>query len=324
MPRIAYIDRKFSPASMEIIRVANEIVTDYQAQGLSLTLRQLYYRFIARAAFPNTEQSYKRLGSILNDARLAGLLDWNSLEDRTRNLVSRTHWGTPGTIIDGAARSYGIDLWEGQEYRVQVWVEKDALSAIVGTVAERWDTAYFACRGYVSQSEMWDAAQRFIHASEAGQLPVIIHLGDHDPSGIDMTRDIRDRLALFTSRSYADEVEVKRIALNMDQVEEHDPPPNPAKTTDARFTSYSERFGDESWELDALEPRVLSTLIEEALLDYLDVEMFEARQALQERQRVHLSLAASHWSDLSARIEAEYKADFEAALARLGTGASNE
>lgn len=78
---------------------------------------------------------------------------------------------------------------------------------------------------------------------------VILHLGDHDPSGIDMTRDISDRLELFGA-----DVEVKRIALNWDQIDEFTPPPNPAKLSDSRAGAYIAEYGDESWELDALEP----------------------------------------------------------------------
>ena len=86
MSKIAYIDRTFRGATLDIITHANTIITDYTAQGLKLTLRQLYYRFVAADMLPNTTQSYNRLGSIINDGRLAGLIDWESIEDRTRNV----------------------------------------------------------------------------------------------------------------------------------------------------------------------------------------------------------------------------------------------
>lgn len=53
-------------------------------------------------------------------------------------------------------------------------------------------------------------------------------------------------------------VEVRRLALNMEQVRKYDPPPNPAKVTDSRFAAYCDQFGDESWELDALSPKVVA------------------------------------------------------------------
>ena len=76
----------------------------------------------------------------------------------------------------------------------------------------------FACRGYASQSEQWRAGKRLANYLRANQRVVILHLGDHDPSGIDMTRDNDDRLSMFARSS---RVELKRVALNMDQVEQY-------------------------------------------------------------------------------------------------------
>jgi aspartate/tyrosine/aromatic aminotransferase len=42
-------------------------------------------------------------------------------------------------------------------------------------------------QGYVSQSEMWGAAERLKKVSRGKDI-VILHLGDHDPSGKDMSR----------------------------------------------------------------------------------------------------------------------------------------
>lgn len=106
---------------------------------------------------------------------------------------------------------------------------------------------------------------------DAGQAPVILHLGDHDPSGIDMTRDIVARLEVFTD--YAG-IEVRRVALNMDQVEQYGPPPNPAKLTDSRVGQYIAVYGLDSWELDALEPQVIVDLIEQKTLERRDADLW--------------------------------------------------
>jgi hypothetical protein len=268
--RIQYIDKKFGDKSLSLIGQSNTIIQGYQAEGYTLTLRQLYYRLVAAAIIPNTQKSYDRVGCIINDARLAGVLDWDAIEDRTRNLSSLGHWESPSDIIGAAAQSYRVDKWEGQEYRPELWVEKEALAGIVERTAERNDVGYLSCRGYMSQSEMHAAAVRFIGYLQAGQTPLVIHLGDHDPSGIDMTRDIAARLELFISHHMGRTIEVNRIALNMDQIEEYSPPPNPAKVTDSRAAAYIARFGGESWELDALEPSVLDALMERTILKYRD------------------------------------------------------
>ena len=89
MSREIYIERSFSAASTAIIQTANDICENYAQQGYDLSLRQLYYQFVSRALLPNTEQNYKRLGSIISDARLAGLLDWDYIKDRGRETPVR-------------------------------------------------------------------------------------------------------------------------------------------------------------------------------------------------------------------------------------------
>jgi hypothetical protein len=136
---------------------------------------------------------------------------------------------------------------------------------------------------------------------------VVLHLGDHDPSGLDMSRDIRERLQLFASGHLgwtdAQRIEVRRIALNFDQVEEYDPPPNPAKLTDSRGAGYVAEHGYESWELDALEPRVLAGLIDEAIADVVDMDLLEERRGDQERERERLQAVSDQWDEVVDLLE---------------------
>lgn len=288
MTKIAYIEKRFNAKARQTIKRANEIIAEYEAHGLVLTLRQLYYQFVARDWIPNTMKSYKALGNTINDARLAGLISWDAIEDRTRNIRSRPHWTDPAGVIYSAAEGYGIDLWEGQQRRVEVWIEKDALIGVIERPCAELDVPYFSCRGYTSQSELWRAAQR--HRGY-GTPTVVIHLGDHDPSGKDMTRDIEERLQLFGADS-----SVERIALNMDQIKRWNPPPNPAKVTDSRFAAYEAEFGSSSWELDALDPRKIDALVRSSIEDYLDQDLFDERVLQQEGDRTLLRKCSTRWS----------------------------
>jgi hypothetical protein len=295
MPYIPYIEPKnFRPSSLAIIELADQIATSYKRRGFNLTLRQLYYQFISRDAFPNTEKSYNRLGSIINDARLSGLIDWEHIEDRGRESHGTGWLGTePPSIEDQISYlqySHSLDMWEGQDRRIEVWVEKQALEEVAQRAANGFRVGYFACKGYVSQSEMWRAGERLRQAVDAGQEPLILHLGDHDPSGIDMTRDIRERLELFVG----EEVEVRRLALNMPQIRELNPPPNPAKVTDSRAKKYIAEHGTKSWELDALSPEMLVELIQDEISAELDIDQFNAqRDAEREGRQVYINLSAN-------------------------------
>ena len=264
--REMFIEKNFRRATLATIEQANTIIDEYQLAGFTLTLRQLYYQFVARDLIPNSDRSYKNLGKTINDGRLAGLIDWEAIEDRTRFLRSNSHWRTGADVVDSCAQQFQLDKWENQSHYIEVWIEKDALIGVIETICRRLDVPYFACRGYSSQSEQWRAGQRLQSVIDQDRKPLIIHLGDHDPSGIDMTRDNQDRLSLF---AWAD-VQVECIALNWDQIEQYEPPPNWAKLTDTRAKAYIEQYGAHSWELDALDPRVIESLIEAKVEQYRD------------------------------------------------------
>lgn len=275
----------------------DEISADYWARGYRMTLRQLYYQLVARVVIPNTDRSYKRLGSIVDSARLAGMLDWDYIEDRTRNVYATDGGDTsPESAIQSTAGGYRRALWEDQPEHVELWVEKEALTGVVARAAREMGVNYFACRGYVSQSEMYSSAKRFAsYAKYDGKKTTVLHLGDHDPSGIDMTRDIRERLALFAGEHAP---KVTRIALNMEQVRRYELPPNPAKVTDARFASYEAEYGDESWELDAIDVTVLHDLMVDRVRLHRDEALWAAAYERQESERQQLVDLSDNWADV--------------------------
>ncbi len=356
MPRIRYTDWKPKPETLRVVQAANAICAEYAEQGLTLTLRQLFYQFVARGLLPNRQSEYKRLGSICNDARMAGLMDWDYLVDRTRNLADLPHWSDPTEVVEAVARQYRTDRWASQPCRAEVWIEKDAGIGVIEAVCQRNQVPYFSCRGYTSVSEIWAGAQRLRQYLEAGQDVVVLHIGDHDPSGLDMSRDIEERLDLFirkdqghtiarrvvdllshsTESGTDDEaaiarwnameedeqerwwdrardelgadgwgqLEIRRIALNYDQVEQYQPPPNPAKVTDARFQRYVADTGlDDSWELDALDPVILQDLIQEAIDGLLDEDRWQQATDEMETQRRLLERAARRWADVAQFLE---------------------
>jgi hypothetical protein len=298
MPKIKYVEKRLSQDRLGVIDRANEIIEEYQEQGFDLTLRQLYYQFVSRGYIENKDTEYKRLGDIVADGRLAGLIDWEAITDRTRNLRQNSHWDSPGDILDSAASSFAYDKWADQKYRIECWIEKDALVGILESACEPLDVPYFSCRGYTSISEIWSAAMRLKRWRRGGQKILILHLGDHDPSGIDMSRDIVDRIGIFGVT-----VELKRLALNMDQVQQYNPPPNPAKTTDARYKTYRKLHGDESWELDALDPAVLMALIQQNVTAHRDQAAWNAAVAREHDAKARLGKVAKHWDTISVTLD---------------------
>lgn len=293
--KISYQEKNLSSGTLETISVANDIISEYSAQGYDLTLRQLYYQFVARGLIKNKQSEYKRLGGIISDGRLNGLISWSAIVDRTRGLSGRAYWDSPSDIIEACARQFQVDPWETQPAYVEVWIEKEALAGVFEKACRDLHVPFFSCRGYVSLSSMWSAAMRLRRrANTHGKKCIILHFGDHDPSGIDMTRDIEDRLDMFGAT-----VDLRRLALNMDQIEEFDPPPNPAKLTDSRASSYVMEHGYESWELDALPPNILSGLVEREVRKVIDSAAWDERLGITAEGRKSIQWAANNWETVN-------------------------
>lgn len=283
--REVYIARRFQGNAREMIERANAIIAEYRAQGFLLTLRQLYYQHVARGLIENSVKSYKLLGRTMVNARDAGESDWDAMEDRTREVNTHSAWPDPKTFIEHAAAWYAEDWWTDQEFRPEVWIEKNALIGVIAGVCGELRVPYFSTRGNVGQLAAKDAGERFAAILEDGLSPVVLHLADHDPTGIEMTRDVSERLELYAGQ----EVEVRRVALTMNQVRRHRPPPNFIKEQDANSAKYRRQFGTtQCWELDALAPTVIAGLIRGQLEKMIDAKKWAAAKRREERHRSEL------------------------------------
>lgn len=266
-----FIHKKFSATSLKTVEQIIVIVDSYERQGYRLSVRQLYYQLVAKALIENNEKSYKRIVNLVSDARLAGLLDWDMIEDRNRETISPPMWNNPAEIVAAAAKQFAIDRWEDQENHVEVMVEKAALEGVLLPICRENGVRFTSNRGYSSQSTMYEIGKRLEQKFSDGKNIFILYLGDHDPSGVDMTRDVSARLLQFSRES----IEVQRLALNFDQVEEWQPPENPAKQTDSRFANYVDLYGESSWELDAVDPATLGAIVNTAITKLRDDALYE-------------------------------------------------
>jgi len=174
-----FVEKGFSSSSLDRIVTINEILDDYKSEGYRLTLRQLYYQLVSRGHIENSLRSYKRIGNLVSDARLAGLIDWDMIEDRGRVAQFPAHWNDPAEIVSAAADQFAIDKWEGQVNYIEVMVEKDALSGVLLPVCNRLDIGFTANRGYSSSSAMYEAGKRMARRLNEGKTIYVLYLGDH-------------------------------------------------------------------------------------------------------------------------------------------------
>jgi len=262
--QIQFKNINFRKKSLDQIKICNQIIEEYQNQNLRLTLRQLYYQLVTQNIISNTEKSYSHLSTLISNARLVGITDWSAIEDRVRMPRRQSEFEDLEDLISVAVQSYRLPRWQGQEYYAELWVEKDALAGVLSPLASEFHVTMMVNRGYSSQSAMFDSSTRFL--GKGTQKPILFYLGDLDPSGEDMVRDIKDRLIMFGVPNIC----VKKLALTIEQVHKYNPPPNPAKKDDPRAKEYILKHGSNSWEVDALPPDVLSKIICKAFNKIID------------------------------------------------------
>ncbi len=199
----------------ELLETINEIIEEYSMEGYKLTLRQLYYQLVSRDIIPNEQKEYAKLSRLLTEGRMAGFVDWSAIEDRNRRPHILYSVDDIDDAIEDTINQYRLDRQEGQDVHVELWVEKDALSGVLKRVTEKYHIKLIVNKGYSSTSAMYDSYERFSEKISDGKKVVILYLGDHDPSGLDMIRDIRERSKEFIINAN----EIQKMYNEIDDVE---------------------------------------------------------------------------------------------------------
>lgn len=277
-----FIEKRFTAKTLQLLGKIKAITVDYASQGYKLSLRQLYYQLVAANLIPNEERQYKKISSVLTDARMCGAVDWDIIEDRVRVPQMHAEWDSASDLMRSAVIAFRLPRHKDQEHYIELHVEKDALTSILQPITDHYHIALVVNRGYSSTSAMYRASKRFQREYRYKDV-IVLYLGDHDPSGMDMDRDIRDRQGIFRA-----DIKVIRIGLTMEQIEEYNPPPNPAKLSDPRAKWYVEKYGNISWEVDALRPQVLDELVRGRIEDLIDMDLYN--DVLEEEENIKFRL----------------------------------
>jgi hypothetical protein len=231
-----------------------------------MTVRQAYYALVTKLVVENAKTQYNRVCRALADLRLRGVVPWEWVEDRTRRPRTVNMWESVSEFAEDAIRWFRLDVWREQETLVEVWLEKDALSGIFEEVLEPYGVTLCVGRGYDGWDSIHLAAERY---KDWGGDVLVCYFGDHDPSGEDMQRSLRDRLEQLGASP-----EIRRIGILSEDIERYQLPPNPAKPTDSRYAGYVAQHGKDAVELDALPVDVLRSRIREAVESAMDMDAY--------------------------------------------------
>ncbi len=269
---------------MELLEKVLPIIAEFQRQKIRLTNRQTYYQLVAVNIIPNADKVYKRICTFLTDARYGGWIDWDAIEDRGRVAHMHSEWDNVAEFMGDVVDAFRLPRWSDQEYYVELFTEKQAVESVLSPLANKYHIYFGYNKGYSSAAMMYELSKRVYEQMTEGKNVCILYAGDHDPSGLDMIRDIEERITEFLTEGddcfdkaqVSDYFSVVPLALNMEQIRQYNPPPNPAKITDPRAKWYIEEYGQSSWELDALRPEVLRDIVERGIQEHLDVEKYNA------------------------------------------------
>jgi len=262
----------------EIVEASLEVFQQYDT---AITLRQLYYRLVSKLLITNTVNSYKRLSRIMVKAREDGDVPVNCLEDRSRRVLGKGDVGfgsaeeylkTRLETLQDSWRGFTMPMWDDQHRNVLISLEKDALSRLVSRIANKYSVRTFPTRGYPSFSYVQEMS-RYITAKQDGRATVVLYFGDFDPSGVDIERDLTDRLEKYGARDF----EVRRVALTLDQIRQYSLPPMPVKRSDARADGFLAEHGDRAVELDALDPNIFQLTVEQSIRSQIDAAKWNAK-----------------------------------------------
>jgi len=233
---------------VEVKRWVYEVAAEYA----QLTLRTLHYRLVSLYDFPNVHGAYKWLSRWAKRWRLEDPELNQKFVDYTRRPIVPK----PPSLS-----------------KIEVWVEKITIYAILKDIIEKFKTPVQIQRGYGSLSMYTKAIQR---AQKRG-VEAIVYLGDLDPSGLDIARITRKMMS---------PTKVRRIALTWGQVRRYRLPPRPANPRDRRTPRYVKRHGDQAYEVEALDPRVLRKIAEQGLRKMIPPEDLQRLEVEEKAEKI--------------------------------------
>lgn len=273
------INKRWDCNQIQLIKDIQEIVNHYLGLNIKLTLRQIYYRLVGNDVIPNAIEIYKRIGSVITDMRYNGLIDWDAMEDRARTIDMASEWDNARDLMNSAVASFRLPRWKDQDTHVELFSEKDAVFSVVQPLSRKYHVRLNINKGYNSASNMYELSKRLADKLVEGKPVVLLYLGDHDASGLDMIRDIKERVQEFLEGGHEyiyPQFRIIPVALTMAQIKKFKLPPNPAKVTDPRAKWYIKQHGSTSWELDALKPEIMQGIVDKAIVAEIDLDRYNA------------------------------------------------
>lgn len=264
--------------TMELVDKVNDIIDS--SSILPLTLRQIFYMLVSRHGYDKTEKAYKRLCETMNKARRAQVTSMDSIRDDGLSRKNPHDWPSEQSMINTFktyAERFRLERQRGQDRHIMVWCEAGGMLPQLADYCNDYGIPVLSSGGFDSVTTKHNFAQE---ASDFDDV-LIFHIGDHDPSGVHMHSSLDEDLTAFVDY-YGGNIEVSRLAVVPDQIEEMNLPTAPPKKTDNRA------FEGLTTQAEAIDPADLKELVQGAIEAEMDLNIYD--EVLAEEEEIKVSL----------------------------------
>ena len=173
-----------------------------------MTIRQLFYRLVSKELIPNDRKHYQLVSRLMTKGRKDRRIAFQDIVDRSRPEYKPANvFENPREYADVVQRAYRKDYWAMQPNHVEVWTEKDAIIGAILPTTDKLGVTIRVGRGFLSTTKAHAIAQQF---QDIYKPITVFYLGDHDPSGRDIERDIYERVQSFGSGPF----DLERLAIH--------------------------------------------------------------------------------------------------------------
>jgi hypothetical protein len=259
----------------------------------TITGRGVGYKLFARALIESMKDGpVAAVYRLLRIAREEGRIPWPWIVDENRTLEVAATWDNPDQLIRAARRSYRRDFWKDQPVQVEVWSEKGTVRGVLAPVLDEYGVGFRVLHGFSSATTIYNAAQ----AARKYRPLKVFYVGDYDPSGMCMSeRDLPNRLAKYGG----EHVTLRRIALTSHHLADLQSFPASDKEDDPRYEWFVENYGDQCWELDAMDPNELRATVEAWIRSEIDMEAWARCEIVQKAEQESLQHFFDKWRGAS-------------------------
>ena len=278
----------FNTKNTALAEALSSIVQEQQP----MTCRAVYYQAVSAGLIDAGKKQYNRLLAILASLRKSGEMPRDWIVDHLRTRLKPSSWTGLADYLETMRSCYRANLWAQQEAHVELFIEKDAIAGCVQNVAAEYDVALNVCRGYSSISQANDVAQYWRRISK----PIFAYyLGDYDPSGIDMERELRAKLADYSGKVETAPADVdassfswRRLAIRPDDFKAYNLLKLPINRKDSRAAGFMRTHGKYAAEVDAIPPSELRRLVREAIEGHINQAAWERLKLVEQAERESL------------------------------------